>query len=44
MTIGTHWIWHLLIGLVTYLVMRGLILSLAADDGRPIQTEPATHP
>ena len=30
MTIGTHWIWHSLIGLVTYLAMRGLILTLAA--------------
>lgn len=28
MTIGTHWIWHSLIGLVTYLAMRTLILSL----------------
>ena len=28
MTIGTHFIWHCLIALVTYLVMRGLILSL----------------
>ena len=37
MTIGTHWIWHLLIGLVTYLVMRGLILSLAPVD------RPAKH-
>lgn len=32
MTIGTHWIWHLLVGLVTYLSMRTLILSLAADE------------
>lgn len=29
MTIGTHWIWHSLIALVTYLAMRSLILSLA---------------
>src|SRR5687767_3031170 len=29
MTIGTHFIWHTLIGLVTYLAMRSLILSLA---------------
>ena len=37
MTIGTHWIWHSLIGLVTYLVMRSLILSVAPnmDAGRP---------
>ncbi len=27
--IGTHFLWHLLIGLVTYLAMRTLILSLA---------------
>ena len=41
MTIGTHWIWHMLIALVTYLVMRGLILSLPSkvvDDG-PSGTE-----
>lgn len=31
MTIGTHFIWHSLIGLVTYLAMRSLILSLAAS-------------
>ena len=30
MPIGTHFIWHTLIGLVTYLAMRSLILSLAA--------------
>jgi hypothetical protein len=27
--IGTHFLWHLLIGLVTYLAMRSLILSTA---------------
>ena len=27
--IGTHFLWHLLIGLVTYLAMRALILSTA---------------
>ena len=27
--IGTHFLWHLLIGLVTYLAMRPLILSAA---------------
>ena len=27
MTIGTHFIWHILIGLVTYLAMRSLILA-----------------
>ena len=31
MTIGTHFIWHILIGLVLYLTMRSLILSLAAS-------------
>ena len=30
MTIGTHWIWHSLIALVTYLAMRSLIVSLAS--------------
>lgn len=30
MTIGTHFIWHTLIGLVLYLAMRSLILTLAA--------------
>lgn len=30
MTIGTHWIWHIMIALVTYLSMRSLILSLAS--------------
>ena len=29
--IGTHFIWHLLIGLVTYLAMRSLILSTATE-------------
>jgi hypothetical protein len=28
--IGTHFLWHLLIGLVTYLAMRALILNIAA--------------
>jgi hypothetical protein len=27
--IGTHFLWHILIGLVTYLAMRPLILSIA---------------
>ena len=31
MTIGTHWIWHSLVGLVTYLSMRSLVLSLASE-------------
>ena len=30
-TFGTHFIWHILIGLVTYLAMRSLILSLAPN-------------
>jgi Ceramidase len=30
--IGTHFLWHTLIGLVTYLAMRCLILSLASED------------
>jgi hypothetical protein len=29
--IGTHFLWHLLIGLVTYLAMRALILSAATE-------------
>ena len=29
--IGTHYLWHLLIGLVTYLAMRPLILSTATE-------------
>ena len=33
MTIGTHFIWHILIGLVLYLTMRSLILSLASSQG-----------
>ena len=31
MTIGTHFIWHMLIALVTYLAMRSLILTLAGN-------------
>lgn len=40
MTIGTHFIWHTLIGLVLYLAMRSLILSLAssADIGEPAES------
>jgi hypothetical protein len=30
--LGTHFLWHSLIGLVTYLAMRGLILSLASGE------------
>lgn len=29
---GTHFLWHSLIGLVTYLAMRGLILTLASGE------------
>lgn len=29
--IGTHFLWHTLIGFVTYLAMRGLILSISAE-------------
>jgi len=28
--IGTHFLWHILIGLVTYLAMRSLVLSIAS--------------
>jgi hypothetical protein len=31
--IGTHFLWHLLIGLVTYLAMRALILSTRTEVG-----------
>ncbi len=31
--IGTHFLWHLLIGLVTYLAMRPLILSISTKTG-----------
>jgi hypothetical protein len=31
--IGTHFLWHSLIGLVTYLAMRSLILSLPSKQG-----------
>ena len=30
--IGTHFLWHSLIGLVTYLAMRGLLLTLASGE------------
>ena len=43
MTIGTHWIWHSLIALVTYLAMRGLILSLAAEVGEHPPVEGQLH-
>jgi hypothetical protein len=33
--IGTHFVWHLLIGLVTYLAMRTLILSTRTTTARP---------
>jgi hypothetical protein len=41
MTIGTHFIWHTLIGLVTYLAMRSLILCLPSRDreDRPVAKE-----
>jgi len=33
--IGTHFVWHLLIGLVTYLAMRTLILGARTTTARP---------
>jgi hypothetical protein len=33
--IGTHFVWHLLIGLVTYLAMRTLILGARTATARP---------
>ena len=42
MTIGTHFIWHILIALVTYLAMRSLMLSLASDRGRKSQAGSVT--
>jgi hypothetical protein len=37
LTIGTHFLWHLLIGLVTYLAMRCLILSTTAGVGARVR-------
>jgi hypothetical protein len=34
--IGTHFLWHLLIGLVTYLAMRALILSTRTGVGAEV--------
>lgn len=46
MTIGTRWIWHILIGLVTYLVMRSLIITFAFrnDPARTKASAPARVP
>ena len=35
--IGTHYFWHLLVGLVTYLVMRALILSTRTQVGARVR-------
>ncbi|HZC03257.1 MAG TPA: ceramidase domain-containing protein [Gammaproteobacteria bacterium] len=35
--IGTHYFWHLLVGLVTYLVMRALILSTRTQVGAEVR-------
>jgi|SRR5215218_1620398 hypothetical protein len=35
--IGTHFLWHILIGLVTYLVMRSLILSTTTGVGARVR-------
>jgi hypothetical protein len=35
--IGTHFLWHLLIGLVTYLAMRSLILSTTTGAGARVR-------
>jgi Ceramidase len=35
--IGTHFLWHLLIGLVTYLAMRSLILSTTTEFGARVR-------
>ncbi len=35
--IGTHFLWHLLIGLVTYLAMRSLILSTTTEVGAEVR-------
>jgi hypothetical protein len=35
--IGTHFLWHLLIGLVTYLAMRSLILSTTTQVGARVK-------
>ena len=34
--IGTHFLWHFLIGLVTYLAMRSLILSTRTEVGAEV--------
>ena len=35
--IGTHFLWHILIGLVTYLAMRSLILSTTTEVGARVR-------
>ena len=35
--IGTHFLWHLLIGLVTYLAMRSVILSTTTEVGARVR-------
>jgi hypothetical protein len=35
--IGTHFLWHILIGFVTYLVMRALILSTTTEVGARVR-------
>ena len=35
--IGTHFLWHLLIGLVTYLAMRSLMLSTTTGVGARVR-------
>ena len=35
--IGTHFLWHILIGLVTYLAMRSLILSTTTEVGAEVR-------
>jgi hypothetical protein len=35
--IGTHFLWHILIGLVTYLAMRSLILSTTTQVGARVR-------
>jgi len=37
LSIGTHFLWHILIGLVTYLAMRCLILSTTTEVGAEVR-------
>lgn len=42
--IGTHFLWHSLIGLATYLAMRGLLLTLATRERSVASWREKRHP